>query len=135
MTARTPLSGDTADASVVADTAMATWGQVHAALAPVIGARGVAALYRRTLFLSIDAYPWLASAAAAAGSEKPGDYTMLRASLAQRDGATAAAAQRDLLQALHDLLDRLIGPALTGRLLHTVWVPPSAGNAVQDASQ
>ncbi|MBI5275085.1 MAG: hypothetical protein HY854_01375 [Burkholderiales bacterium] len=109
---------------------------MHAALAPVIGARGVAALYRRTLFLATAGHPWLADAVAAAGSEAPGDFSALHAALAGRDAPGAAAAQRGLLQALRGLLDRLIGPALTGRLLHTVWIPPpSPGDAVQDASK
>lgn len=105
---------------------------MHAALAPVVGARGVAALYKRTLFLASETHPWLAAAFAAAA--EPGDFTSLRVALSQQDGAEAAAAQQQVLQALHQLLDQLIGPALTGRLLHTVWALPSAGDAVRDDS-
>lgn len=106
---------------------------MHAALAPVVGARGVAALYKRTLFLASETYPWLAAAFATAA--EPGDFTSLRVALSQQDGGEAAAAQQQLLQALHQLLDQLIGPVLTGRLLHTVWASlSSAGSAVRDDS-
>jgi hypothetical protein len=105
---------------------------VHAALAPVIGQGGVAALYRRTLHLTRDAYPWLVTASE--GATRPGDFISLRAALSQQDAVIAAAAQAAMLQTLRDLLTKLIGSSLTGRLLEAVWTPPSAGNTVQDPS-
>jgi hypothetical protein len=125
-----PNAATLPNAEEVAEAAVAAWATVHAALAPVVGARGVAALYKRTLFLASETHPWLAEAAA--GATEPGDFTSLRAALSGREGADAAAAQQQMLQALHQLLNQLIGPALTSRLLPTVWVPPSAGQAVRD---
>ncbi len=108
------------------------WDAVHAALAPVIGQGGVAALYKRALHLARNDYPWLAAAYDAAAA--PGDFSSLRAALCGQDAATAAAAHDTLMRTLNDLLVSLIGPSLTERLLKPASQPHSAGTAVQDAS-
>lgn len=98
----------------------------------MIGQGGVAALYKRTLHLASIDHPWLAAAYQGAGL--PGDFTSLRAALSQQDSISAAAAHEAMVRILRDMLANLVGPSLTGRLLQAVWAPPSAGNAVQDAS-
>jgi len=128
---RSPAAGSP-DANEVADAAALAWAAVHAALSPVVGARGVAALYKRVLFLASETHPWLG--AASAGPQEPGDFTSLRAALSRQDGVSAAAAQQQMLQALYQLLNQLIGPALTDRLLQAVWASPSAGNPGKDTS-
>lgn len=130
-TERKPVP-DGADAHQVAEAAVATWATVHAALTPVVGARGVVALYKRALFLTGQAHPWLAEAAA--GTVEAGDFSALRSALSRQDAASAAAAQQQMLHTLHELLVELIGPMLTDRLLHAVWSPTSAGKPRQDAS-
>ena len=109
---------------------MSVWEAVHAALAPVIGHAGVAALYKRTLHLTRPVHPWLGPAYES--TAKPGDYSALRAVLAQQDSAVAGAAHDAMLQTLHQLLGTLIGPSLTARLLQAVWPLTHAGPAVQD---
>lgn len=52
-------AGDEADAARIADAIVALWEQLESALAPIIGRRGVAALYKRSLYLAAAAYPWL----------------------------------------------------------------------------
>ncbi|WP_399507105.1 hypothetical protein [Xanthomonas translucens] len=47
------------EASVVAASVAATWRQIEQALAPILGARGVAALFKRALFLTKGGFPWL----------------------------------------------------------------------------
>ena len=105
---------------------------MHAALSPVIGQAGVAALYRRALHLSSADYPWLA--AAYEGATTPGDFTAFREALAGQTSAVAGAAHDAMLQTLQRLLANLIGPSLTARLLEAVWPVPTntAGPAVQD---
>lgn len=121
-----------ADAGQIADTAVSTWLGVSAALSPIIGERGVAALYKRSLYLSRTGYPWLA---AAHEGELPSElYACLREALAQQTSSSAAAANDALLQTFYALLSDLIGGSLTERLLRSVWDNPSSGDAVQDTS-
>src|SRR5687768_10983754 len=48
-----------ARAGQIADAAVAIWQAIDAALAPVLGQRGVVALYQRSLHLASQTYPWL----------------------------------------------------------------------------
>lgn len=116
----------------IADAAVAVWTVIDGALSPVIGARGNAALYKRSLHLARAQYPWLA--AAYEGAVQPGDYGALRAALAQQTATQASQAHEELLRIFHDLLADLIGRSLTERLLQAAWPPHSYGNAVQDDS-
>ncbi|MDB5870776.1 MAG: hypothetical protein JWQ07_218 [Ramlibacter sp.] len=127
-----PQADDDADARQTADAAVAVWRAVDSALSPVIGQRGVAALYKRSLHLARADYPWLA--AAYDGALQPGDFASLRLALSQQASRAATAAHDALLKTFHDLLSDLIGRSLTQRLLQAVWEPPSSGNAVQDES-
>jgi len=127
-----PLASGGTDARRIAEAAVAIWGAIDAALSPVIGPRGSAALYKRSLHLASGAYPWLA--AAYEGAVRPGDFSALQAVLSQQTSTIAAAAHDALLQTFHDLLADLIGRSLTQRLLQAVWETPSSGTAVQDTS-
>jgi hypothetical protein len=98
----------------------------------VIGARGISALFKRSLHLAHADYPWLA--AAYEGAVEPGDFTSLRAALSRQTGEHAAAAHDAMVQTFNDLLANLIGGSLTQRLLQSVWDHPSSGHAVQDNS-
>jgi len=127
-----PVAANGADARQVAEAAVAVWRAMDAALSPVIGARGSAALYKRSLHLTRTDYPWLA--AAYQGAIQPGDFSALGAALSEQTAKAAAAAHDAVLYTFHDLLADLIGRSLTQRLLQAVWEPPTSGNAVQDAS-
>ena len=129
--ALTHLAAQGETAAQIADTAVQTWHEIHTALSPVIGPRGVQALYRRTLYLTRSTHPWLAS-----GPEtpEPDDYADLRAALAQQTSAVAAAAHGALLHHFFDLLTSLIGGSLTERLLRSVWDRLPSGDAAQDTT-
>lgn len=94
---------------------------VEAALTPVIGPRGVAALYRRSLHVTARSHPWLA--AASDGYDTGIDVARLQALLEQQTGAQAAAVGGELLNTFHELLASLIGASLTERMLRAVWAP------------
>jgi hypothetical protein len=126
------IPADDSNPQGVADGAVAVWTAIDGALSPVIGARGNGALYKRSLHLARAQHPWLA--AAYEGAVQPGDYSALRAALAQQTAADATRAQEALLRIFNDLLADLIGRSLTGRLLQAAWSPNSYGNAVQDES-
>ena len=129
--ALTHLAAQGETAAQIADTAVQTWHEIHIALSPVIGPRGVQALHQRTLYLTRSTHPWLAS-----GREtpEPDDYADLRAALAQQTSAVAAAAHGALLHHFFDLLTSLIGGSLTERLLRSVWDRLPSGDAAQDTT-
>ena len=122
------LAASGADAGKIADRAVEAWTAIDGALSPIVGARGVAALYKRSVHLAVQDHPWLV--AAYEGALRPGDFASLRAALSLQTGANAAAAHDAILQTFQDLLDNLIGQSLTQRLLqaarsHLQAVPPS----------
>ena len=124
------LAAQGANTTQIADAVVSTWQAVDAALAPVIGGKGVAALYGRSLYLVRERHPWLA--AAHDGAASPMDLGVLAAALARQDGSTAASAAGDQLESLYELLRSLIGPSLTGQLLRSAWDNPFGGRAAQD---
>jgi hypothetical protein len=97
-----------------------------AQLAPVIGARGVDALFIRSLHLTSATFPWLASAQ----SDRPGVAPLagLKALLETRDSTAATEASHTLLVTFTELLASLIGAPLTERLLDPIWVPTPAAS-------
>jgi hypothetical protein len=119
---------DGADAEQVADAIVAIWLDIDQALHPIIGQRGVAALYNRTLHLTAVAYPWLAIDQPAVPAVM--DPSGLRAALVQQ----AAAGGNALFQTFHELLASLVGASLTDRLLRSVWTHSSTGSPAQDTS-
>lgn len=127
-----PVAASGSDGAKIADASAAAWAAVDGALSPIIGPRGVAALYRRSLHLALEDHPWLA--AAYEGARQPGDFASLRAALSQQTAQNAAAAHDAVLTTFQDLLDSLIGRSLTQRLLQNVGEQPSSGAAVQDQS-
>ena len=124
------LAAHGANVGQIADAAVATWRSIDAVLSPIIGQRGVAALYKRSLYLSRGDHPWLA--AAAEDALQPDDFTALHRALAKQTSVNAAAANGALLTIFSDLLNSLIGASLTERLLQSVWSHPSSGHAVQE---
>ena len=106
------------------------WREIDAALSPVIGQQGVAALYRRCLHIAAPAHPWLAHTQP--GMADALDLAALRSALSSQSSATAAAGGAAILEEFHELLASMIGHSLTGQLLRPVWAilfstPPSQG--------
>jgi hypothetical protein len=122
-----------AEALRIADAAVTTWRDIDSALSPIIGQRGVGALYKRSLYLTRPEYPCLAPVHQA--GVQSGEFGTLHAALSQQTSSTAAAANGALLQAFYDLLTNLIGASLTQQLLQSVWDNPSGGDAAQDTTQ
>lgn len=125
-------AGAGADAARIADVLVSTWQQVDIALSPILGQRGVAALYQRSLHLASASHPWLAGTQQ--GLATAMDLHALKTAIAQRSPADAAAAAGDLLQTFHELMDSLVGPSLTERLLLPVRTHLSSATPAQDTS-
>lgn len=129
--ALTRRAGPDASAAQVAYAATATWHEVGAALAPIIGQRGVCALYQRSLHLTRPAYPYLAGLAES--SQPTLDVAALQTVLTNQTSDDAADASGAVLQTFHELLTQLIGAPLTERLLRSVWANFLSGETTQDS--
>jgi hypothetical protein len=121
-----------ADSAQIADAVVSTWRRIDAALGPIIGRGGVAALYARGFQLTRSVHPWLAGPGDPV--QAPVDLAALRLVLSQQSSANAAAGGVALLQTFHELLTNLVGAALTDQLLRSVWANPVGGPGGQDTS-
>jgi len=118
----------------IAELATAMWEAIGIALSPIIGVRGVAALYQRSLFLSGSAYPWLQGLLESNAESM--DLAALKLVLTERRfSAEAAAGAGAHLQAFHEVLTSLIGSSLLERLFRSVWPTFFGSKSAQDASQ
>lgn len=117
----------------VAKTVMSTLRGIQQELAPIIGQRGLAALYKRSLHLAKAEFAWLPESHSSSLDEL--DLMPLTTVLAKRSAAEAAAAGARLLQDFDDLLVTLIGPSLTRRLLRSVWINSLSASSALDNMQ
>lgn len=105
---------------------------IDASLAPIVGARGVTALYQRSLHLTAATHGLLA------GVQQDDPHSLdlepLRQALAGQPHADVVALGNALLQTFQQLLTSLIGPSLTERLLRSVWTDSSSGSTAQDTT-
>lgn len=126
------MSTEGADAVRITDIVISIWRDVAAALSPIIGQRGVAELYKRSIYLTRANYGWLAAVHESALG--PAEFTSLQTILSQQTSQNAAAASGVLLQTFYDLLTKLIGASLAERLFRPVWNNFSSGHAAQDTT-
>jgi hypothetical protein len=119
-----------ANSSRIADAAVARWRRIDAALSPIVGQRGVAALYQRSLHLTRAAHPCLAGVQE--GERGALTFAGLHTALSQQTNAGAAAAHDALVQTFYELLANLIGASLTERLLTSTEDESSGGAAAQE---
>jgi len=125
--------GDDATAPQIAEAVIVMWNEIDDALTPVLGGRGLVALYRRTLHLMAATRPDLA-AGGPKGVLLATEPTLLRALIARQGAEQAAILGSAFLLEFKGLVASLIGPSLNGRLLRAVWLPPSSSTAAQDTS-
>lgn len=124
------LAANAAHAAQAASIAVTTWSAMDAALSPIIGQRGFAALYKRSLQLTRVEFPCLATVQE--GVLNLAEFSALHAVLAQQPSASAAAASAALLENFYDILTSLIGRPLTDRLLRPICETTSSGRPAQD---
>lgn len=120
------------DAGHGADIAISAWTALEATLSPIIGQRGFAALYKRSLHRTRGTHACLNGACELIG--EPDNFGSLCAALSAHANTEAMAAHRALFGTFRDLLTSLIGESLTTRLLQPILDNPSSGHAVQDNS-
>lgn len=99
---------------------------------PIIGQRGVAALYHRSLKLTARSHPWLA--VVPAGPLADADLAALKAAFTRQSAEAAVAGGDVLFETFRELLASLVGDPLTERLLRSVWTPPQGAVPQQEIS-
>lgn len=117
----------------IADGIVLIWLDIDRALHPVIGMRGVVALFDRSLHVTSTHFPWIADNHQRGLPEL--ECSALKAALRGRTPVEASAAGLALFIVFHDLLASLVGPSLTVELLRSVWIQPSGAAPAQDTSQ
>jgi hypothetical protein len=120
-----------ASVSQIAEATSSTWQAIDQALAPILGSRGVAALYQRSVFLTSRTHAWLAGLHV--GLEGRIDLPALRSLFSQQRSDDAAAAADAMFRSFHDLLTGLVGDSLTRRLLHAVEAANTANPPSPDS--
>jgi hypothetical protein len=100
----------------LAELAVEFFRRAEAALGPIIGLQSVGAVYQRSLYLTRTEHPWLALACGEWTQTDP--LLVLKKTVSRQPLHSATTAVHALLRTFRKLLNHLIGPALTGRLLH-----------------
>jgi hypothetical protein len=105
-------------AAELAAESVARWRQIDIALTPIIGRRGIVAIYKKALNLTHVDFPWLA--AVSEDDTSFDNFVHLLAALEQQTSATIVAANLALHRAFNSLLVSLIGESLSERLLASI---------------
>lgn len=127
-------AGVAAPPRAIADAVLGLWDQLASRLVPVIGARGVEALFDRALHLTGKTFPTFAACMAGGSVVRiVVSPESVIARIALCDPAGAVEGGEELLVTFVDMLATLIGESLTERLLSTVWTcpPPNAESEVE----
>lgn len=122
-----------ASAREVAEVVGEAFQGVSDALEPIIGQRGMAALYRRSLHVAGPICAGIFARSEAVPMAM--DLALLKAELAKQTAADAAVAGTELLRVFYALLTTLIGQSLTERLLRSVWVNFLSGPSAREIKQ
>lgn len=107
-----------ADGHAVAEELVKGWVQIEERLAPILGRRGLAVLFRRTLQIAGAQVSWIASAEQVSTGEL--NIAALAAACAGQPPSSIAQGGAIFLQSFYDLLSSLIGVTLTAQLLFPV---------------
>lgn len=119
-----------ADSHQIAAAINALWTDIEAALQPIVGRQGVAALFKRTLHLTAARHSWLAPLKS--GVDDAADLAQLTALFAAQPAPLASEAGSALFEIFRELLATLIGAPLCERLLQTAWSNSSSAATAQD---
>ncbi|MDY0747557.1 hypothetical protein SNE35_23845 [Paucibacter sp. R3-3] len=129
----TPLArrvGGNSDSLTVAQAFAEIWGEIEASLHPILGRRGLTALFRRSAHVSAPQCAFLAILAEGEMDLVARDE--LVSVFCSQTADTALDGGSLLLNSFRELLSTLIGAGLTERLLQSVWSSPTSGPSAQD---
>ena len=112
-----PLCAAEAEVDTDTDTGVVLWERLAAELIAIIGERGFASLYARSLNQAATVHKWLAPPPKASRDA----FKLLAASLQARAPAEAQAANGAMLNIFIDTLIILIGEPVTNGILRAAW--------------
>ncbi len=112
-------AGDDPGIGGVVQSIVSIWHEIDTTLCPILGQRGVAMLYKRSLFLTATTHGWMPGAAL--GMPTALDLAPLQAALMQQGNTAALDGGSALFRTFYELLSSLVGPSLTERLLRPIW--------------
>lgn len=95
------------------------WAAIADELMPIVGDRGLIALFNRCIDICGTTFPWLRKAPARSSPTRC--FDTLGAQLSECEPADGLAASRALFGTFHDLLLMLIGEPLVDGVLEAVW--------------
>ena len=129
------LASETEERGIVVlrGSTLEVWAQLADVLVPVIGPRGMVALYNRVLELAAERHPWFEQARSA-DMDLESLFSLLGMSIARQDVDEAAAAIACLFDTFDRVLVTLVGAPLSARLLQPIWERASAGARPRQAS-
>lgn len=122
-----PFANDANKVQVI-DTIVLRWQDIEIGLRPIIGQRGVVALYKRSLQLTSNTYPWLIHA------HQGMNFAILKSAFEQQSKIDIIAAGEALLHTFCELLTTLVGSSLTERLLRSIWTNTPIDSPAQETS-
>jgi hypothetical protein len=111
--------GDDPGVATLVRSVASIWSEIDASLSPVLGSRGVAMLYKRSLVLAGATHGWLPRVDEALPVTV--DLAPLHAALMQQGNTVALDGGSAFLRTFYELLSSLVGPSLTERLLRSIW--------------
>jgi len=122
-----------ADSAQLADLFGKVCQEIDRVLVPIVGQRGVAALFSRSWHLSVKSRSWLGAGARQQALEF--SWVALLPLIAKQPRAEAQAGICLLLQNFCELLTKLLGRPLTERLLRSPWIIFLSGSTAQEDPQ
>jgi hypothetical protein len=118
-------------AAAVAAAAVELWREVDCSLRPIIGQRGVVALFNRSGQLTALEHPWLEGVRQDPDAEL--QLSVIANVFSQQEARAAISGGDALLLAFHQLLGALIGMSLSERLLPPAFSPATGASPTQDS--
>lgn len=114
-------AGVAPNADAIAQATLDTWQQIAAQMESVIGARGVDALFTRSLHVVGKRYRWLEISGVRGNAAV--SLATIKSCFESQDATVAIDAACELLTTFAELLASLIGESLTARIVDVVWLP------------
>ena len=122
-----------ASSDEIAELTAEACGGIDAALTPIVGRLGAAALLNRSLHLAGRVHGWMA--ALVEDDPVVVDAAALKSALARQTSAEATAGSVLFLKTFNYMLINLIGASLAERLLRSVWATFLSGPSAQDTTR
>ncbi len=103
----------------IAGVSIRLWEMLAGELVSIIGEGGFQSLYKRSIHLNSEAFPWMV--AAVPSQQADSRFAELKTCLDAQDATEAGEASTALLITFIDILALLIGELLTSSILRSAW--------------